>query len=201
MLIHIRPRLFSPFNNVLLLDLDIPQFGLKLQGGKELTTRRPYPNKRYAVACPKIGRKALDGIYIETAGPVQRFTAVARWAVEAEFVATHRVEYQVLDQDFDTVSDSMLFWYAMSPGLGGWESRWPESAKDAVPAKFEPAMGVLSHFGGREGDVEDRIDPETGWIVERKQAFGLPTLQRERLVNTALSDRDRLPPLGSAFRV
>ena len=199
MLVHIRPRIFSPFEHVTLLDVELPEFGLKLRGGEDLTTRRPYPNKRYTVACPKIGRKALDGIYVETAAPVAAFTMIARWAVEAEFIATHRVEYRILDQDFDAVSDSMLFWYGMSAGLGGWESRWPEDAKDAIPCKFEPAMGVLVEYGGRDGDVQDKIDPATGWIIERTQAFRMPTLQRERVLDTCNPYVDRQPPLESAF--
>ena len=49
MLLHIRPRLYSPFKNVALIDLEINPLGIHLAGGVDLATRRPYPNKHYAV--------------------------------------------------------------------------------------------------------------------------------------------------------
>lgn len=94
MLVHIRPRLFSPFRNVSLMDLEIKPLGIHLMGGIDLTTRRPYPNKRYAVACRKQGHKAIDGILIETAKPVDVLRYIARWAVDATFCAIHRVGLQ-----------------------------------------------------------------------------------------------------------
>ncbi|CAB3802588.1 hypothetical protein LMG28614_05651 [Paraburkholderia ultramafica] len=69
MLIHITPRFFTcdqsgPF--VELIDLRIDPLDLFLRGGKELTTRRPYPNKHFAVACRKAGSKAIDWILVDT---------------------------------------------------------------------------------------------------------------------------------------
>jgi hypothetical protein len=67
MLLHIRPKLFSYCDAVELVDLEIKPLGLFLRGGRELATRRPYPNKGYVVGCRRAGsRKALDGILIET---------------------------------------------------------------------------------------------------------------------------------------
>jgi Family of unknown function (DUF6012) len=81
MLLHIRPKLFAPFKDpVALVDLEITLFGLQFRGGVDLATRRPYPNKRFPVACRREARKALDGILIETPGPVDEFHVTARWA-------------------------------------------------------------------------------------------------------------------------
>ncbi len=111
MLFHIRPRLISPFKDVELVDLGIHPLNLRLEGGLDLATRRPYLNKRYAVACRKEGRKAIDGILIEMAAPVQEMHYTARWAVEATFLVTHDIHYKLLDHDFDAASDSMVLWY------------------------------------------------------------------------------------------
>jgi hypothetical protein len=76
--------------------------------GVDLATRRPYPNKRYAVACRREGRKAIEGILIENSPPVEKLDYTARWVVDAEFVATHRVSYKLLHNRatmwyFDTI--------------------------------------------------------------------------------------------------
>src|ERR1700683_4536693 len=101
MLLHIRPRLFCPFRNTALIDLEIKPLGIHLLGGVDLTTRRHYPNKRYAVACRKRGHKAFDGILIETETRVTDLLYTARWAIEGELCVTHSVDYKVLDHDFD----------------------------------------------------------------------------------------------------
>ena len=70
MLLHIRPRLISTFKHVALIDLEIEPIGLRLTGGVDLATRRPYRNKRYAVACRKRGQEAVNGILIKTKTPI-----------------------------------------------------------------------------------------------------------------------------------
>lgn len=198
MLLHITPKLFSPFRNVELIDLEIAQLGLRLTTANDLVTRRPYPNKRYAVGCRKLGRKAIDGILIETSATVDEFRYVARWAVEAETVVTHRVDYKVLDHDFDTASDSMMLWYACCAELGGWSDRWPAWAKDAAPIYSAPMMEVVPPVPSRQPSTEDVMDELTGWITNRRQTFAMPTIERERLLNTKV--RERMPSPASVFR-
>src|ERR1700738_4447595 len=105
MLIHITPQFLTCDGSsgyVDLVDLRINELGLFLKAGKEVAGRRPYRNKRFVVACRNAGRKAVDGILIETSKPVAEYTVETRWAVQAEAVVTHRVKYVVLDKDFDT---------------------------------------------------------------------------------------------------
>lgn len=97
MLLHIRPRLFCPFKNVALVDLTIEPLVLQLVGGIDLATGRPYRNKYYTVAYRKQGRKAIDGILIETGNPIEELGYTARWAIEAALLVTHRVLYTALD--------------------------------------------------------------------------------------------------------
>ncbi|MEB1785431.1 DUF6012 family protein [Xanthomonas campestris pv. campestris] len=64
MLIHLAPRLLEPQGiptRCELIDIAIAPFGLLLRNGIEVVARRPYPAKRYQVACRKIGRKAMKG--------------------------------------------------------------------------------------------------------------------------------------------
>jgi Family of unknown function (DUF6012) len=196
MLLHIRPRLFCPFGNVELVELTIDPLGLHLRGGVDLATRRPYPNKRYAVACRREGRKAIDGILIESSRSVAKLDYTARWVVDAEFVATHRVGYKLLDHEFDAASDNMTLWYATSRSLGGWSSRWPAWAEGLPPATAEPRMEIIPGDASRAGDVLDA----RGRIVERREVFSMPTIERERILNPKL-DGERTPTLDSAFRL
>lgn len=203
MLIHIAPRLFlaNHVSQCDLIDLTIDRFGLFLKSGKDLVVRRPYPNKRYLVACRKVGQKAIDGILIDVDERPESFVAIARWAVNADRVITHRVNYVVLDSQFDAVSDDMVLWHAMSPGLGGWGSRWPEVDKDATPANSRPRMDVLpaeESGAKRVGDVRDTRGPN-GLIIERTETCRLPTLERERLLSRRVNDR--VPDLEMAFVV
>ncbi|EPH0302014.1 MULTISPECIES: DUF6012 family protein [Pseudomonas aeruginosa group] len=52
---------------------------------------------------------------------IQEYTAVSRWAINAEIVVTHRVSYTVLDDEFDLVSDNMLLWSSQPQRHGGWK--------------------------------------------------------------------------------
>jgi hypothetical protein len=87
-----------------LIDLTVEPFGLYLRGDVDLDTRFPYPNKRIAVACRKKGRKALNGILIQVPTAVD-FEYTARWAVDAQFVSTHRVMHRLLDKELDAASE------------------------------------------------------------------------------------------------
>lgn len=194
MLLHIRPRCFSPFREVELVDLTIACLGITLIGGKDLATRRPYPNKRYAVACRKRGLRATDGILIETPERLCAFTMVCRWAVNAEFVARHEVHYLLVDQEFDTASDNMCLWY----GTRDWSSRWSDDIS-GTPASAAPRMDI-EVGGGRVGDVTDTVDAHSGWIFERRETFRMPTLERSRLTGHPFSN-DRSPGPDSAFLI
>lgn len=207
MLLHIRPRLYSPYRKVELIDLAIDPLGLHLKGGADLATRRPYANKRYAVACRKHGLKAIDGILVETEAPLDEFHVTARWAVEAARAVTHHVHYRLLDHDFDAASDDMILWAAVALEIGKvseiekwpmkWRDRSPAWARAQKPVYAVPVMEI--HAPGQERpNTTDAIDIETGWIMSRSQTFEMPTIERERITTSAPSDR--LPLFSMAFR-
>lgn len=199
MLIHLTPRFYTcelSGANVELVDLQIPELQLDLRGGKDLATRRPYPNERYVVGCRNVGKKAIAGILVETPAHIPEYTVVARWAVDAEIIVTHRVQHVVLDKDFDTVTDSMVMWYARCESLGGWCSRWPEVHQGAIPASAQPRM-QLSRTPERTGIVADHA-PE-GFIAERAEVFSVPTIERARLLGGGAVG-ERIPSVESAFK-
>jgi hypothetical protein len=195
MLLHIRPRLFSPFKNISLIDLDLMPFGIHLVGGGDLTTRRPYPNKHYAVACRKRGHKAFDGILVETERFVNELFYIARWAVEGELCVTHSVDYKVLDHDFDAASDCSMLWFGCCDELGGWGSRMPPRGEERIPMVVEPMMEVVAKNVARRRVCEDTV--ESGWIMRRHEIFVMPTIERERILRTKLNER--IPPIDMAF--
>lgn len=200
MLIHLTPRMFAcrHTEHCTLIDWASVELSLTLKGDKDLIARRPYSNKNYLVACRKVGLKAMNGILIETPQPVREFTAVTRWAIAANHIATHRVRYIVLDNEYDALSENMILWYGMSEYLGGWKSRWPELPEGSTPANTQPRMEVAPQAKKR-GEVIDVIDAH-GLLIERTELFRLHTIERDRLLNIKESVVERIPAIEAAFR-
>lgn len=202
MLLHIVPRLYASRANEPqcdLIDFHCPALGLKLRNGVELTAGRPYPNKNYLVACRKVGQKAMNGFLIETTERVREFTTLTRWAVGGDRVVNHQVQYFVLDDELDAITECMVLWHGMSPSLGGFARRWPSIAEDWTPAAAQPRMELVSRE--RSGHYADRVD-HAGRIIERSEVFQLPTVERERvLFQSKTSLYERNPTADMAFQV
>ena len=163
MLLHLRPRLLLPYSRLPaeLVDLRIDPPGLHLRGGVDVIARRPYPNRRYLVACRKAGRRAVDGLLAEAGRWRSEFRYIARWAVDAQFVVTHDVTLTLLDAEFDLASDSMALFR---------DRRHPELHR-RPPAEAEPTMTVV-----RPGDVV-------------RQRFSIPTIVRGSFASAKACDR------------
>lgn len=198
MLIHITPKLLTcamSGPNCTLVDLSIPELGIALRGDRDLVTRNPYPNKTYRVVSRKVGRKAMDGILINTPSMVRSFTAVMRWAAGAELLVKHSVKYVLIDEDHDFVSDSMVMWSRWHESVGGWGSRMYDVPSGWTPANAQPRMDV-SLNRNKKGDFKDTI--VNGVITERAETFRLPTLEIGRF-DSARTFRDRFPSIEAAF--
>ncbi|MGK2742044.1 DUF6012 family protein [Tepidicaulis sp. LMO-SS28] len=198
MLIHLLPCLMACQRtepHCELVDFRSDDLGLHLKGGAELAARRPYPNKNWLIACPRKGRKAIVGFFIETAAPLTSFTTLTRWKVAGRDVIEHEVRYEVLDQDFDAVTASMLLWYGIENTRGSWAPRWPDAAKDWTPMLAQPRMELTTRR--RQGDYKDRVQDDR--ILGRQESVALHTIERERLLSPVLH-AERMPPLESAFR-
>jgi hypothetical protein len=174
--------------------------------GKELDTRRPYPNKEYAVACRRQGRKAIDGILIETAKFIGRFDIKTQWAVEALLLVTHCVDYRVIDRDFPAASDDMMLWEKFSiwdldqqKEIAITSSRMPERPRPGGTMRLAPLMELVPPL--LKPSCDDSTD-DLGLILARRERFEMPTIEPERLADPRLSPFriDRKPPLNSAFK-
>lgn len=196
-LLHLVPRFFGAFASVELVDLTIEPLGLKLRGGRDLATRKPYLNKRYAIACRKRGQRAIEGILVSMPALVECLDYTARWSIDAEAVVTHRVRYRLLDRKFDAASDEKMLWHACSAGLGGWASRWPDPMNPEHPLLNRPVMVAhlsdAEHFKGEGEDPADHQTGRGGLVVERRQECALPTLERGRFVSRLAGDRMPAP--------
>lgn len=199
MLLHLVPRFYADRvtePDCALIDVQSPELGLTLRGGIELMARRPFPNKNYLVACRKEGRKAVNGLFVETSGRLREFTVTTRWAAGADTVVTHRVLYVVLDDEFGAVTEDMSLWYAIWSAEGGFASRWPASARGWSPAGAQPCMELDGR--DREGHYTDRCDA-TGRIIERSEVFQLHTVEPERLTQPHRPPLVRIPAIETAF--
>lgn len=187
MLIHVTPRalLNEVDDNCSLVDIVVPELGLKLQEGKDVVCRRPYPNKRYLVACRKRGRKAWEGLLIQVPSKLAAFKVISRWSVNAERVLTHTVEYELLDHDFDAVSDNPSYWSATYQG--GFEDRWPRQYSGISPVKIQPKMTMPNIELG---------DPQS-----LNETLSIPTVPLERMYYGQPLANNRMPPVSDAFIV
>lgn len=208
MLIHVSPRLYIPdFDPQLceLVDWTCPELGLHLVGGVDVVARRPYPNKNYLVACRKLGQRAMDGLLVEVDGHVGSFTATTRWRIGTHGdVVSHVVNYSVLDEEMDAVTDDMVLWSAFCDSMGGWRSRMPSHAQSWTCASARPRMEIKPT--ARQGDFADLVHVRAGrnpvHIERRVENFAMHTVERDRLLTMGgHSHWDRLPSLDQAYRV
>ncbi|MEZ8930339.1 MULTISPECIES: DUF6012 family protein [unclassified Vibrio] len=206
MLLHLVPKIMNRYSNVELelIDVQIPELNVTLTEGKDLVVRKPFPNKSYHVACRKVGRKAMHGLYLEVDKQLTNFSVIthwkakcANWADEQEKTLTHRVNYTVADTDFDAISDDHTLQY----GQFGFESRWLTDFRINPPVKTQPRMDVLIceyHKRGENISIEDEYQDVV--MVNRVEEITLPTVEKERLIKSA-AHNDRLPTLEQRFIV
>lgn len=198
MLIHITPKLYGIVAGVEadLMDVSIPELALQLRGGAELVARRPYVNKNYLVACRRVGQKAMAGLLVESSRSPRSFNVVTRWRMN-DAIATHHVEYHVIDADYACVSDSMMLWYQSAISGDVFSNRWPTHYyRDSCPVHAQPRMDMFSN-GRKSMQMIDSV-AKTGLIQRREEVFHMPTLEPKRLEGE-LARSGRIPPLEHAF--
>lgn len=202
MLIHITPCCAAPIRDCVLVGLRIDALGVEM-GLQELATGRPYPNKHVHVGARRIGQKAVEGFLFETQEHVDAFTVVATWRANGSHVATHTTEYQVLDREFDAVTDHMRLWDSLPVGVDGprYQDRWPASL-DGSPSALQPRMEILGPAFGPLWSPKKAVVDEvsrSGLIVSRVEKFQMHTVERGRIVNSQWAS-DRMPPMSSVWR-
>ena len=203
MLIHITPQFYAQPNGHFhiaecrLLSLQIQKLDVELKSS-ELVTRKPFPNKNYWVGSRNIGRKALEGLLFETPAHVPEFTAVARWIVNEEHIVTHEIQYRVLDQELDSVSDNITLWNAGRMKERDYPSRWPQST-DWKPGVAKPRMEIFhlpEEAHPLRQHVRDTISASK-LITLRQETLEMPTIERSRI--TSMDWSVRMPPQDTAL--
>ena len=188
MFYHIRPKIYCR-NHAVLTDLTIPEMGLKLDGGRELDTKQPYPNKMFKVASRKGGRKAVDGILVETNSFIRYFSYLARWMVDGSMLVEHTVSVTLDDEEFDLASDDPKLQLGF-PALG-WTVRRPAEtfavAANALDARMEFESGSSFVF-----QIPTEDSSGDGMIFARRQSILIPTIEMRRLQEGPLTKN---PPL------
>ena len=197
MLIHVTPRIINKYRdlNVKLIDVEIPEINCLLKEGSDLTVGKPYPNKMYTVIRKKVGRKAINGIFLDIPDTLDDFTVITRWKIDNEHIVSHQVKYEIKDKQHDFSSDDPVLWYAT--GDGKFESAW--TSDDKTPCNYHPHMTVQykSQDDSREGEVFDEYQGD--WLVSRREIYPLPSLPRDRIFCEYNMHLDRMPQPEDAF--
>lgn len=118
-LIHILPKFLASLEFhefIRLIDVTIPEFNLKLEMGKELALRKPYPNKHYLVACLSTPRKAQEGFMLSLPECPDSYTVITRWMLADDATISHVVRHKVADPGHDAISDDFTLWYGHPSG-------------------------------------------------------------------------------------
>jgi hypothetical protein len=196
MLLHLTPRFYLCYSDVHvdIVDMSIPELGLTLKGDKDVVLRTPYPNKRYKVVCRKKGRKAINGIFIETDKRLNDFTVVTRWGVNSD-ISVHKIHYHIIDSDYDAVTEYIMMWsgfYGTPYNSRTKEPQW-------IPAKDQPRMVTLLNDSEskRDESIYNVVDGE-GIVRERTEYIEMPTVERERLAIQFWGNK-RLPAIEDSF--
>lgn len=199
MLIHLIPKIFA--NPVAhpceLIDFSSPELGFTLLAGKDLMAKRPYLNKNYLVACRKAGQKAMDGVLFDIPTIPEMFSTVTRWMVNGQYEVTHEVVYQILDGEFDAISDDPGMWYGRCAygDKPARKVRWPVAVSGPVRTTW-PYMEVI-HQHNRAGDIFDILFDQR--LLSRFENYPLHTIERERLLEEMAEPTRRFPALKDVF--
>ncbi|HAG9068329.1 TPA: hypothetical protein F6T45_18890 [Escherichia coli] len=206
MLIHLTPRFFLQYSDIEvdLVDVTIPELEMTLKNGVDLMLKTPYPNKCYKVACRKKGRKAINGILIETHEPLENFTVITRWSVTGvdgdttSSISTHTTHFHVSDSDYDAITECQMLWndFYNTP----YRSRKTFIQEEWIPAKDQPRMSTFEEDFReceRSSQCYNHIN-HNSLIVERSEYYIVPTVERERLT-VPFFGNDRLPTEDDKF--
>jgi hypothetical protein len=198
--IHLTPRYLNNYQDVevKLVDFSIPSLGVHFCEGKELVARKPYPNKCYLVACRKKGNKAMDGIILSIDKWQEKIAVITRWAVNAEIIAEHIVHYDVLDKEFNAISDDPVNWYGLHKSK--YKNRFPRGLyPDLAPVSIHPRLEVQRNPDSKykKSVVDKRLS--NGIIVQRVENLSVPSVEFGRLLE--INMHNRIPPLCDEFCV
>lgn len=181
--LHLAPKIYAPNVSVApqLVDVRIPEIDLYLEAGLQLRTSKPYPNKGYIVASKKEERSASNGLVVQTPEFLSEFSVITRWCAYSNLTLTHVVQYEIIDDEFDAVTDLHTAY--------NYHKRW--SYYDA-PVATQPRMDLLTnnkkHQRGKANCIEDEYSFD-GVLVKRTEKQRIHTIKFSDLMSHELNQR------------
>ncbi|EFB0088150.1 hypothetical protein H0L72_004743 [Salmonella enterica] len=195
MYLHIVPNLFHLMaNECRLKSITIPEFDFKIEVDA-LSTGRPWPNRNVWVGMRK-GRKAINGLLLNTDKKIKWFTTEYQWNIESMGMISHRVTSYIEDDEFDLVSQDIL----LNNGFDEWECRVHSAYENKAPVQIQPQM---ESFITKPGKESHDVWIEYNWgdfLVSREESLLLHTIQSERL-NTDFSLFSRFPSFKQVINI
>ncbi|AXD74810.1 hypothetical protein RNE10_004667 [Salmonella enterica] len=177
MYLHIVPNLFHLMANECRLEsITIPEFDFKIEVDA-LSTGRPWPNRNVWVGMRK-GRKAINGLLLNTDKKIKWFTTEYQWNIES--MGTQDI---LLNNGFDE-----------------WECRVHSAYENKAPVQIQPKM---ESFITKPDKESHDVWIEYNWgdfLVSREESLLLHTIQSERL-NTDFSLFSRFPSFKQVINI
>lgn len=205
MLIHLTPTFINPHQNI---QVKLKQLSI-LAGDdnfeyeipvKDLTLKKPYPNKIYYVACIKRGNKAFNGLYAYIdVDNLKEFTVYEKWETTTpdinKYTHSHYIKFIITDNKFDSISQDFLL----------WQKYKTEIHKDWIPVNCTPNMelntGILKNGARYTNSVEDDYH-FNGFIKQRVEKYYVVTMPHQELFHQGnLYLPDRMPDIMDGFNL
>ncbi|EBV0534673.1 DUF6012 family protein [Escherichia coli] len=195
MYLHLVPKLFHRMaNKCSLKSISIPELDFIIDSDS-LSVGRPWPNKCVWVGMRK-GRKAVNGLILQTNKKLRRFTTIYTWDIENMGLIHHQVNAYIEDDEFDMVSQEFL----LNGAFDKWSDRVHTAYENKPPAKIQPKMeSLLNNPGEDSHDVWEEFE-WGNFLISREESILLHTIQPERL-NTDFSLFRRQPPVNQPLLV
>lgn len=190
MKLHLTPTLFLKGKHQISFNrFKIDALNLDLTND-DLKTNRPYPNPNYIVGHHANEEGTPAGLFIDTQQFPREFESKSSWIVDGTEIL-HIVRYEVIDAEFDVVSDQMIYWQAFKDEANKlYQSRIPTRYRDKTPLEIQPKMEYQSPvFAQFSNDTFN----DTNYIIMRVNTMSLPTLERERFTSFHSSRRILFP--------
>ena len=154
MYLHLVPKLFHRMaNKCSLKSISIPELDFIIDSDS-LSVGRPWPNKCVWVGMRK-GRKAVNGLILQTNKKLRRFTTIYTWDIENIGLIHHQVNAYIEDDEFDMVSQEFL----LNGAFDKWSDRVHTAYENKPPARIQPKMESLLNSPGKDShDVREEFE-------------------------------------------
>lgn len=175
-----------------LIDISIPEIGIKLIGGKDVTARTPYPNKHYVIPTIK-GRQSELGMLIDVGDAPDAMTIITRWGIEAQHIAVHEMAITLEGPRRDVIATNSNLWFCWGHDDWTWEddafpswaprdtgTMWLDASMDEIPGRIVSVRG----------SQDEIID---GLVMRRRESLSVTSIGQDRYDYVARTVRK--PPM------